>query len=136
MRFFALALIAPALAMSTAASAQEPTAVVRGYFAALEKKDFGKAMSLTQGAAQQRTADMVGELQQQAAQHNAQVELKVQKLDVKPSADDHVTVDFAIDVIGKKWFIRKVAKKLSGKAQFKMDRGGDQIVSIDGNLLQ
>jgi hypothetical protein len=134
MRFFALALVVPALAVSTTVSAQEPAAVVRGYFAALEKKDFGKALSLTQGEAQACTKNMVGELQQQAAQHNAQVELKVQKLDVKPADGDRVTVDFAIDVIGKKWFIRKVAKKLSGQAKFKM--GNDQIVAIEGNIIR
>ena len=110
--------------------------MVRGYFAALEKKDFNKALALTNGAAQQRTANMVGELESQAAQHHAQVSLKVQKLDVKPAGNDHVTVNFAIDVIGKKWFMSKVAKKLSGQAQFKMAKGGDQISAIEGNLVE
>src|SRR3954454_24999519 len=119
MRFFAQALVVSALAVPMAASAQEPAAVVRGYFAALEKKDFGKALSLTQGSAQQRTTNMVGELNQQAADHHAEVELEVKKLNVKTSTGDNVTVEFDIDVIGKKWFVRKVAKKLSGQAQFK-----------------
>jgi hypothetical protein len=136
MRFFAHALVVSALAVPAAASAQEPAAVVRGYFAALEKKDFTKALALTNGAAQQRTANMVGELESQAAQHHAQVSLKVQKLDVKPAGNDHVTVNFAIDVIGKKWFMSKVAKKLSGQAQFKMAKGGDQISAIEGNLVE
>jgi len=123
------------MALASSSHAQEPAALVRGYFAALEKKDFNRAISLTAGAAQSRTQHMVGTLQKEAEQHHAEVELKVQKLDVSPTDDgQHVKVAFNIDVIGKKWVFKKVARTLSGTAEFKVADSGDHIERIDGNL--
>src|SRR3954471_19854 len=108
-----------AFASSPLLQAQEPASLVRGYFAALENKDFNKAIRLTEGSAQSRTQHMVGTLQREASEHHAEVELKVQKLDVQPHADgQRVKVEFNIDVIGKKWVFKKVARTLSGAAEF------------------
>lgn len=122
------------MALASHAWAQEPCALVRGYFAALEHKDFARAIRLTEGAAQARTQHMVGTLQQEAAQHHAEVELKVQQLDVRPHTDGKVKVSFNIDVIGKKWCFRKVARTLAGIATFKVAINGDHIERIDGQL--
>jgi hypothetical protein len=135
MRVLAHALIVSALSSPAGSLAQEPAALVRGYFQALEKKDFGKALALTIGGAKAQTQHMVGTLEQEAAAHHAEVELKVKKLDVQPHGDGRgVEVDFAIDVVGKKWFLHKVARKLSGKAEFKVAQNGDHIEAIDGNI--
>jgi hypothetical protein len=131
----AVALPSLVLALAASARAQEPTALVRGYFAALERSDFSKALGLTQGAAQQRTQHMVGTLQHEAAEHHAEVELKVQRLDVSPNDDgQHVRVVFHIDIIGKKWVFKKVARTLAGTAEFKIAENGDHIDHIDGQL--
>jgi hypothetical protein len=131
----AIALTSLVMAVASSAHAQEPTALVRGYFAALERSDFSKAIRLTQGAAQKSTEHMVGTLQSQAAQHHAEVELKVQRLDVRPNDDgQRVKVEFNIDIIGKKWVFKKVARTLAGTAEFKIAENGDHIEHIDGNL--
>ena len=125
------------LALPFAAHAQDSQDVVRGYFAALERKDFNGALALTSGSAQTSTQHMVGTLEKQAAEHHADVELKVQKLEVgqpSKSACQRMQVVFDIDVIGKKWFFKKVARKLSGTAQFQLAAAGDRIVAIDGIL--
>jgi hypothetical protein len=147
MRFAALvaAVLLPLVAAPTAtAVATESIApgVVRGYFAALERKDFGRALSLTAGSAQERTEHMVGRLNSEAAQHHAQVELRVRSLSVaeQPAAADaesvSVLVNFDIDVIGKKWIFRRVARRLSGTAQFFVEKETAQprIVAILGRL--
>src|SRR5437868_10397678 len=117
----AIAFTSLVMALASSSSAQEPTALVRGYFAALERSDFTRAIRLTEGAAQKSTEHMVGTLQHQAAEHHAQVELKVQRLDVQPKRDgQRVKVEFNIDVIGKKWVFKKVARTLAGTAEFKI----------------
>lgn len=131
----AVAVTSLVMALAPSARAQEPASLVRGYFAALARKDFDKAIRLTQGAAQRSTEHMVGTLQQQAAQHHAEVELKVQRLDLRPNDDgQRIRVDFNIEVIGKKWVFRKVARTLAGTAEFKIAGNGDHIEHIDGNL--
>src|SRR5262249_41365265 len=111
--------------------------LVRGYFAALERKDYDKAIRLTVGPAQRSTEQWVGCLQQQAAQQHADVELKVQRLDLKPNNDGvRVKVDFNIAVIGKTWVFKKVARTRAGTAEFKIANNGDHIEHIDGNLQQ
>jgi hypothetical protein len=131
----AVAFTSLVMALASPTHAQEPAALVRGYFAALEKKDFDQAIRLTAGSAQSRTQHMVGTLQQEAAQHHAEVEVKVQKLDVSPCNDgQRVKVAFNIDIIGKKWVFRKVARTLCGTAEFKVANSGDHIERIDGNL--
>jgi len=132
------ALLCPLSSLSVhAQGALSAPSVVRGYFAALEHKDFHRALSLTAGAAQERTALMVGTLNREAAQHHAEVELHVTKLEVAnpapaPNGTAPVQVSFDIDVIGKKWIFRKVARRLTGQAQFYV--AADQIVAIDGRI--
>jgi hypothetical protein len=112
-------------------------AVVRGFFAALERKDFGRALALTEGAAKARTANLVGTLHRAAQQHHAELEFRVKRLDVdQPYASavgaTPVRVHFDIDVIGKRWIFRKVARKLTGRANFYV--AANQIVAIHGKL--
>jgi hypothetical protein len=132
-RALAPALLFTALApgLMNVAQAQEPAALVRGFFAALERKDYPRALALTQGAAQKSTADFLGSLEQRAAQQHAQIELKVQDLQLKPKGEDHVEASFHIDVIGKKWMFKKVARKLDGTAEFKVASNGEHIEDID-----
>jgi hypothetical protein len=127
---------------SRAASEPDPTSPVRGYFAALDRQDFNRAIALTDGNAQERTSRMVSELRQEAAQHHARVEVKVTRLAVRtpgaalPGRGVPVPVQFHIDVIGHKWFFNKVARVLEGDAQFFVDPArADRIVDIQGSLL-
>ena len=48
----------------SAQTGPDATATVRGYFEALGHNDFQRALALTQGAAQERTASLVGTLRQ------------------------------------------------------------------------
>jgi hypothetical protein len=119
-----------------------PTATVRDYFHALGHKDWGHALALTAGAAQARTAQILGTLQREAARADADVELKVRALNVaeRPGASlgrrlIPVEVTFDIDVVGHKWFFKKVARHLAGTAQFYVSpRGPSRILAIDGSL--
>jgi hypothetical protein len=111
--------------------------VVRGWFAALVRQDFGGAIALTRGAAQTRTERVVGELTGGAAAHHASLEMKVHKLDIQapPAAGSPtpVTARFDIDVIGKRWVFHRLARKLTGVVKFHV--GTDQrIIAIDGRL--
>jgi hypothetical protein len=138
MRTLAIVLALSFLSVSARARAESSgPSLVRGYFAALERKDFDRALSLTAGAALTRTADMVGTLNREAANHHAEVELRVTKLELAnppsgPNGTTPVKVNFGIDVIGKKWIFRKVARRLRGQAQFYVT--ADQIVAIDGQI--
>ncbi len=132
---FAAALIAHARAE------EPPASTVRGYFAALEHKDFRGALSLTSGQALDRTRGLLGTLASEAARHHADVELKVRQLTLAERTPDDggVTVDvhFDIDVIGKRWIFRRVARKLSGDAQFVVDvppSSPPHIVDILGKI--
>jgi hypothetical protein len=109
---------------------------VRGYFDALGKNDFNRALALTAGEAQARTARMVGTLQQQAAANDAKVILKVKRVEVAPpqEPDGPVEVSFDIDVVGKKWIFSKVARKLNGRAHFYVDSDEPKIVAIEGRI--
>jgi hypothetical protein len=124
------------LAPAHSQSGPEACDTVRGYFDALGHNDFQRALSFTAGAAQERTANMVGTLHQQAAAANAKVELKVTRVEVSPPAVDNgpVDVSFHIDVIGKKWIFKKVARTLSGRAQFYLAADAPRIVAIEGRL--
>jgi hypothetical protein len=129
------------LPLGAARSQPDPATTVRGYFAALGRNDFQGALSLTEGAAQERTAHMVGTLREQAAAHSAKVELKVKRVEVSPPANEAeangtvpVEVRFDIDVVGKKWLFHKVARTLAGKAQFYVNEDAARIVAIEGNL--
>ena len=131
---FAAAVATLPLLLVPLARAQEPTSLVRGWFAAVVERNQSRALALTEGSAAQRTADMLDKLKNQEAEHNAEVELKLQKLDVEAGANDTVKVEFAIDVIGRKWMFKKVARKLTGRAEFTLAESGEHIARIDGNL--
>jgi hypothetical protein len=146
MRSSLVALVAlPLLLLSPptrASTDPDPTSPVRGYFAALDRQDFNRAIALTDGNAQARTSQMVSTLRHEAAQHHARVEVKVTRLAVRepgaalPGRGVPVPVQFHIDVIGHKWFFNKVARVLEGDAQFYVDPARpDRIVDIQGNLL-
>ena len=138
MKLAALLLTASALA-PYAARAEAPADTVRGYFQALEHKDFGRALALTEGDAMKRTARMLGTLYREAHAAHADVELKVQKLELaeqKGEGTIPVEVTFDIDVIGKKWIFKRVARHLTGTAQFYVATASPSphIVAITGNL--
>jgi hypothetical protein len=121
------------------ARAVGPSATVRCYFDALGRNDFGRALALTGGAAETRTAQLLGSLERQAAAANASVELKVRRLAVSerppaPSGAVPVDVSFNIDVIGKKWLFSRVARRLAGQAQFVVAPTDQRIVAITGSL--
>jgi hypothetical protein len=118
-----------------------PQAAVKGYFQALGRQDFGKALSLTDGDAQARTSHMVSTLQSQAAAAHARVEVQVKKVELRetgalePGRGVPVCVQFHIDVVGKKYCFAKVARRLEGEAKFWVDPNrSDKIVAIDGNI--
>src|SRR4051794_7204909 len=81
----------------------DATGPVKGYFAALDRQDFSRALALTGGSAQARTSRMVQTLQQQAAEQHARVEVKVRSLAVRspgvaePGRGVPVPVSFRID---------------------------------------
>ena len=142
MRFLAplmLALVAPAALAHAEAG---PAAAVRGYFEALGRQDFGRALALTDGAAQARTSHMVDTLKSEAAAHHARVDVRVTRLDVRaPGAPDArglpVPVAFHIDVVGHKWCFSRVARTLDGEARFYFDPlRPDRIVAIEGRLVE
>jgi len=147
MRFIAPLLLAATIATPLSgahadAAEASATAAVRGYFSALARQDFSRAIALTDGAAQQCTSRMVSKLKSEAAAHNARVEVKVTKVDVsRPGAPEArgapVPVAFHIDVVGKKWCFSKVARQLDGVARFWVDPSRpDRIVAIDGRLAE
>jgi hypothetical protein len=130
-----VSLAAPARAESLGSS------TVRSYFDALGRNDFARALSLTEGAAQQRTASIVNTIAKQAQAHNARVELKLRRLRLveepaaAPRAPVPVAATFSIDVVGHKWFFSKVAHRLAGTAQFYVTPTAQpRIVAIEGNL--
>lgn len=132
---FALSLL---VLLSTRARASSPQTVVRGWFSALERQDFPGALKLTRGAAQARTAKMLGALARGAAEHHASVEVKVQKLEIAtpPAAlggTVPVIASFDIEVVGRRWLFHKLARKLTGVARFRV-AADQRIVAIDGNL--
>jgi hypothetical protein len=144
MRLFAPLIFAAVTVAAPFASHGEagPSAAVRGYFQALGRQDFSRAIALTDGSAQTRTSRMVATLKSEAAAHHAQVEVKVTGLDVRsPGEPDSrgvpVPVAFHIDVVGHKWCFSKVARTLEGEARFYVDpsRPG-RIVAIEGRLVE
>jgi hypothetical protein len=114
---------------------------VRGFFQALDRQDFSRALALTDGAALSRTWNMVAQLRSEAAAHHARVEVKVKQLDVRapgaaePGRGVPVPVAFHIDVVGHKWLCHRVARQLEGEARFWVDPDrADRIVAIEGRL--
>jgi hypothetical protein len=143
--FVAAALVASLFHTAAAPSHAQPHGAgetVRGYFEALGKNDFQRALSLTVGAAQERTARMVGSLKSQARAADARVELKVRRLRVAERPERleaglpvPVDVDFDIDVVGRKWWFSKIARRLAGTAQFYVASSVEpRIVAIEGKL--
>ena len=135
----ALLLLVPTVGRAQSPPTATPLAIVRGYFEALGRNDFGHALSLTAGAAQARTLRMFQTLKQQAAEHSASVELKVRALRIaqRPSAGTTVPVDvtFDIDVVGHKWMFSRVARKIAGSAQFLVEPSAQRgIVAILGSI--
>jgi hypothetical protein len=95
-------------------------AVVRGYFEAIGRKDYGHALALTTGAAQTRTAELLGELARAAREHGAEIELKVRSLQLLPE---------------RRWFFSRVARQLDGRAQFYVEASSlPHISAIVGSL--
>jgi hypothetical protein len=129
---------------SAADSSTDPAATVRGYFEALGRNDFNRAISLTAGSAQQRTLRMVGTLKQQAAAAQAKVELQVKRVAVSHPPPERmaeglpvpVDVEFDIAVVGRKWFFSKVARHLAGRAQFYVAAAlpTPRIIAIEGKI--
>jgi hypothetical protein len=141
----AMRLLIPVLVVAAAASAlahaeARPGDAVRGYFQALDRQDFVKALALTVDAAQARTSHMVQALKSEAAAHHARVEVKVKHLDVRSPGSPEargvpVSVAFHIDVVGHRWCFSKVARRLAGEARFFVDpEHPDRITAIEGRL--
>jgi hypothetical protein len=147
MRFLASFALVTTLALGVAARSQGAVArspsiaTVCHYFEALNRNDFGRALSLTAGAAQTRTQQMLGKLKHEADAADAEVELHVRRLAVaeRPAAQGGVPVDvvFDIDVVGKRWFFSRVARRLAGTARFLVEpppSSAPRIVAINGAL--
>lgn len=94
-----------------ARASSAPASTVRSFFAALERRDFGGALQLTEGAASAVINNMLD-----------------------GNGATPVDVAYDIDVIGKKWLFHKVARHLSGTASFYVDDHGPRIVAIVGML--
>ncbi len=119
--------------------ASVPAITVRGFFAALEQHQFGRALAFTEGAAAGIIARLLGEITREAARKNADVELKIRRLELTEHPPDAagptpVQVSYQIDVIGKKWFMRWTARRLMGTARFYVDERAPRIVAIVGQL--
>jgi hypothetical protein len=148
MRLLTLSVAVASLVSAVAAAGPsvahaDPTSTVRGYFQALDRQDFSRAIALTDGDAQARTNSMVSQLRSEAKAHNARVEVKVTRVDVQspgaaePGRGVPVPVNFHIDVVGHKLCFKKVARKLDGTARFWIDAARpDRIVAIEGDLAQ
>jgi hypothetical protein len=144
MRCIALLLALPSLALAAPAVAGpdcNPAEAVRGYFQALDRQDFSRALALTDGAAQTRTWRMVDTLQHEAQAHHARVEVKVKALDVRPPGAAEpgrgvpVPVQFHIDVVGHAWCFHKVARTFDGSARFWVDPArAHRIIAIEGEI--
>jgi hypothetical protein len=136
MKLAALATAITLLLMMAKATAADPSALVRSYFEALRRGDFPRALALTDGAAQARTARMVARLRDEAAAKHATVELRLRQLQLALIPADGgsapVDVQFAIDVVGHKWIFSRVARRLQGHAQFLVE--DERITQIDGWL--
>ncbi len=138
----ASSLVVPALARATSfrasGSSISPSATVRGFFDALEHRDIPRALALTDGDAALRITELLGHIDAEAARHHAQIELKVRSLRLDERAPDDgvvpVQVSYEIDVIGKKWIFRKLARKLVGTAEFLVDGRAPRITAIVGRL--
>lgn len=140
MRTLAL-LIAVVVAPLAVRAEGSPVQSVRGYFDALGRQDFRRALAFTCAEAQKTTSHMVSTLQREAAEHGARVEVQVKQVDVaapgslEPGRGVPVPVQFHIDVVGHKWMFHKVARRLEGQARFWVDPAhADRIVAIEGNL--
>ena len=120
------------------ASRSSASSTVRGFFDALEHKDFPRALALTDGEAAMRIADLLGRIDAEAERAHAQIELKVRRLRIAEGVPDDgvvpVEVSYEIDVIGKKWIFRKLARKLVGTAEFRVDGSAPRITAILGRL--
>jgi hypothetical protein len=132
-------LIASSLFLPAFARAGNPSVTVRSFFDALEHKDFDRALAFTGGDAALRITRLFQHIDAEAQAHHAQVEVKVRSLSIAERAPDDsgeipVEVSYDIDVIGKKWIFRKLARKLTGTAQFYVDASEPRIVAIIGRL--
>ncbi len=139
MRSLALlfALVVPLAAVHAEGS---PTQAVRGYFDALGRQDFRRALAFTVAEAQKTTSHMVSTLQREAAEHGARVEVQVKEVSVaspgspEPGRGVPVPVQFHIDVVGHKWCFQRVARTLDGQARFYVNPDVGRIVAIEGSL--
>lgn len=135
----ALLLVAFTMLALPARASGAPASTVRSFFAALERRDFGGALQLTEGAASSVIGNMLDMLRNEAARQHVNVELRVRSLRVTERGGDGngatpVDVAYDIDVIGKKWIFQKVARRLSGTASFYVDDHAPRIVAIVGML--
>ena len=143
MKLFLRIMVLSAIALPALAAKAESfqSSTVKGYFAALDRQDFDTALKLTSGSAQVRTAKMVGDLKEEAAKHNAKVLVEVKKvevveLDEEGDGPKTIEVTFDIDIVGKKWMFKKVARRLNGTARFEVVQDPEpHIVTIDGKLV-
>ncbi len=140
MRTSIITLVLAALTHFAGDAHAAPTDPVRGYFAALDRQDFARALALTDGPAQASTSHMVSTLRREAEARHARVEVKVTRLRVHPPGAPlpgvgvPVPVQFHIDVVGHKWCFQRVARTLDGQARFYVDPDGGRIVAIEGSL--
>lgn len=132
-------LIAASLLLPSLARAGAPSSTVRDFFAALEHRDFPRALAFTDGTASGRVSRLLAHIDREAARHHAQVEFKVRSLRLSEGSPDEagatpVEVTYEIDVIGKKWIFRKLARKLTGTADFYVAENAPRITAIVGQL--
>jgi hypothetical protein len=135
----AILLVIGLVTLAPPARASAPASTVRSFFAALERRDFGGALALTEGAAAGVITSMLDAINSEAARRHVDVELRVRSLRVTERGADGsgqtpVDVAYDIDVIGKKWIFHKVARHLSGTASFYVDDRAPRIVAIVGML--
>jgi hypothetical protein len=141
MRLVASLSLASSLLVAAPAFASQPgpsSLTVRNFFGALEQRDFGGALAFTGGDAQCTVARLLEKIRHEAARKHAKVELKVRNLQVveHPATAGQVPVEvtYQVDVIGKKWIFRRVARRLSGTAHFYVDEKTPRIVTIVGHI--
>jgi hypothetical protein len=141
-RLAALLAVLPCAAHAAQAggAASPPCEVVRAFFDALSHRQLERAVGLTAGAARARVVTLLNTIIRKAEENDADFAPQVRSLEVaeaEAAAGPASTVEvaFAIDVVGKKWFVSRVARTLGGKVQFVVSRAGPaRIVDIVGKL--
>jgi hypothetical protein len=139
--FAAICLVVSGLSGVAGAREHAPDDTVRSFFRALERHDYALARALTVGAAEARLRWWLDNLESEAQANHAELRLHVRSLDISSqSAGDGgdpvpVDVNYSIDVVGRRGWFQRVARRLSGQLRFLVSSAEPtRIESIEGGI--